>query len=185
MQMPKWTHSSNLKHIRGILGKGRWPLTKLVGSITRDIPKLFLGCSCWKLAGEAWKMLVTHRSCLRPGVWSASAGGTVSGWLLKALSFSSNWVFVTFPVVGNRALGLVSWTANLKPVMESACVSPLKNYCGGKEYTSICSRKAEKSKLQRGSNTIRPWERCREGPKLRGSFVKQRRALENWQLLFT
>ena len=61
--------------------------------------------TCWggleTVAEEVWKLLLTHCPCLRPGGGAAS-----EAW--------------TCPVLGNRDLGLVSLTANLKPVMESA-----------------------------------------------------------------
>ena len=63
--------------------------------------------TCWggleTVTEEVWKLLLTHCPCLRPG-----------GALLRP---GLAW---TCPVLGNRDLGLVSLTANLKPVMESA-----------------------------------------------------------------
>lgn len=44
--------------------------------------------------------------------------------LPKACGFSSNWLAWTCHVLDNRDLVLVSWTSALKPVLESASLSP-------------------------------------------------------------
>lgn len=64
----------------------------------------YQGLGLETVAEKVWKLLLTHSPCLRLG----------DGQLLtKCLTC------LDFPVYGNRGLGLVSLTANLKPVMES------------------------------------------------------------------
>ena len=58
-----------------------------------------------EVAEEVWKLLLTQQCpCLRPGGEEASEA----------------WTCLELPVFGIRNLGLVSLTANLKPVTESA-----------------------------------------------------------------
>jgi hypothetical protein len=61
---------------------------------------------------EVWKLLLTHCPCLRPG-----------GRQLLRPGFA--W---TCQVLVDRDLGLVSLTADLKPVMESAQPSLFNNH---------------------------------------------------------
>lgn len=57
------------------------------------------GCGGWKLDGESWKLLLTH--CHR---FRLRGGTTFEAWICL--------------VPGNRDLGLVFLTVNLKPVIE-------------------------------------------------------------------
>lgn len=125
MEMPQWMH--------------RPDLSEELGEFQEEIGDLFLNLSDlsletfqdhwwamrgWKCCWGNWKMLLANCPCLRSHSGAASHPRAVSHWLSEA------WVFFfpvtglpgTCPVFGHRDLSLISFTANLKPIMESTCL---------------------------------------------------------------
>ena len=112
-----WVSHLNLKAIWGISGKSRWPLSWLVGSISRGIGGFGIG----QCSGGILGTFQNHYSLTILGSGLVAGAALGSFWLTACEGwFSWNWLFWTFPVLGNRNLGLVSQTASLQPVMESA-----------------------------------------------------------------